>query len=281
MVEIAVITGLSGAGRSAAAAVLEDLGFYVVDNLPSSLLPTIVDLASQPGGIERLALVSGRRHDQLLPHVARMRAGGHRVTIVYLDASTPVLVQRYDATRRKHPLSDEAGGLLEAIELERSQLKPLKEHADLIIDSSELNVHQLKERLLTVFAREGSSQLQIAVESFGYKNGLPLDADIVMDVRFLPNPHWEESLRALTGHDPRVRDFVLERAVTSSFLDHFEHMLLDVLPHYQAEGRSYLTIAIGCTGGRHRSVAIAEEIARRFAAHGIAARTMHRDVTSG
>jgi UPF0042 nucleotide-binding protein len=278
MVEIAVITGLSGAGRSAAAAVLEDLGFYVVDNLPTSLLPTIVDLASQPGGIDRLALVSGRRHDELLPHVARMRADGHRVTIVYLEASTPVLVQRYDATRRKHPLSDEAGGLLEAIELERNQLNPLKGHADLVIDSSELNVHQLKERLVTVFERSGSSRLQIAVESFGYKNGLPLDADIVMDVRFLPNPHWEESLRPLTGHDPRVRDFVLERAATSSFLDHFEQMLLDVLPHYQAEGRSYLTIAIGCTGGRHRSVAIAEEIARRFAAHGIAAKTMHRDV---
>ena len=281
MVEIAVITGLSGAGRSATAAVLEDLGFYVVDNLPTSLLPTIVDLASQPGGIDRLALVSGRRHEELLPHVSRMRAEGHRVTIVYLEAATPVLVQRYDATRRKHPLSDEAGGLLEAIELERSMLNPLKEHADLVIDSSELNVHQLKERLVSMFEREGSSQLQIAVESFGYKNGLPLDADIVMDVRFLPNPHWEESLRPLTGHDPRVRDFVLERAVTSSFLDHFEHMLLDVLPHYQTEGRSYLTIAIGCTGGRHRSVAIAEEIARRFAAHGIASRTMHRDVAGG
>ena len=261
MVEIAVITGLSGAGRSAAAAVLEDLGFYVVDNLPTSLLPTIVDLASQPGGIERLALVSGRRHEELLPHVARMRAGGHRVTIVYLDASTPVLVQRYDATRRRHPLSDEAGGLLEAIELERTMLNPLKEHADLVIDSSELNVHQLKERLVGVFEREGSTQLQIAVESFGYKNGLPLDADIVMDVRFLPNPHWDEALRPLTGHDPKVRDYVLERAATSSFLD--------------------LMIAIGCTGGRHRSVAIAEEIARRFAAHGIAARTTHRDVSTG
>jgi UPF0042 nucleotide-binding protein len=281
MVEIAVLTGLSGAGRSAAAAVLEDLGFYVVDNLPTSLLPTIVDLASQPGGIDRLALVSGRQHDEVLPHVARMRADGHRVTIVYLEASTPVIVQRYDATRRKHPLSDEAGGLLEAIELERSILSSLKEHADLVIDSSELNVHQLKERLVGVFEREGSNQLQIAVESFGYKNGLPLDADIVMDVRFLPNPHWDEALRPLTGHDPKVRDFVLERAATSSFLDQFERMLLDVLPHYQAEGRTYLTIAIGCTGGRHRSVAIAEEIARRFAGHGIAARTMHRDVGGG
>ena len=278
MVEIVIITGLSGAGRSAAAAVLEDLGFYVVDNLPTSLLPTIVDLASQPGGIDRLALVSGRRHDELLPQVAHMRSQGHRVTVVYFDASTPVLVQRYDATRRKHPLSDDAGGLLEAIELERTALNPLKEHADLVIDTSELNVHQLKERLVNVFEREGSTQLQIAVESFGYKNGLPLDADIVMDVRFLPNPHWDEALRPLTGHDPKVRDYVLERAVTSQFLDGFEHMLLDILPAYQAEGRSYLTIAIGCTGGRHRSVAIAEEIARRFALHGIAARTMHRDV---
>jgi RNase adapter protein RapZ len=277
MVEIAVITGLSGAGRSAAAAVLEDLGFYVVDNLPTSLLPTIVDLASQPGGIERLALVSGRRHDELLPHVARMRADGHRVTIVYLDASTPVLVQRYDATRRKHPLSDEAGGLLEGIELERTMLNPLKEHADLVIDSSELNVHQLKERLVSVFEQQGSTQLQIAVESFGYKNGLPLDADIVMDVRFLPNPFWNEELRPLTGHDQPVRDYVLERPTTVEFLDSFDSLLRTVMPGYQAEGRSYLTIAIGCTGGRHRSVAIVEEIADRLRARGLAVRTTHRD----
>lgn len=278
MAEIVIITGLSGAGRSGAAAVLEDLGFYVVDNLPTSLLPTIVELASQPGGIERLALVSGRVHEDVLPHVAHMRAEGHHVTILFLEASTPVLVQRYDATRRKHPRSDDAGGLLEAIESEREALQTVKEQADLVIDTSELNVHQLKERLVRAFEREGSAQMQVAIESFGYKNGLPLDADIVMDVRFLPNPHWDETLRPLTGHDPRVRDYVLERGVTSAFLDHFERMLLDILPAYQAEGRSYLTIAIGCTGGRHRSVAIAEELARRFAAHAIAARTMHRDV---
>ena len=258
---------------------LEDLGFYVVDNLPTSLLPTIVDLASQPGGdIGRLALVSGRNHDNVLIEVARMRAEGHQVTVLFLDASTPVLVQRYDATRRKHPLADEAGGLLEAIERERVLLEPVRVVADLVIDTSELNVHQLKERLIGAFETGDRQQLQIAVESFGYKNGLPLDADIVMDVRFLPNPHWEEDLRPLTGHDPRVRDYVLERSVTSSFLEHLERLLIDVLPSYQAEGRSYLTIAIGCTGGRHRSVAIAEELARRFAAHGIPARTSHRDV---
>jgi UPF0042 nucleotide-binding protein len=279
--EIVIITGLSGAGRSGAAAVLEDLGFYVVDNLPTSLLPTIADLAAQPGGIERLALVSGRSHTDVLPHVAHMRSTGHHVTVVFLEASTPVLVQRYDATRRRHPLADRAEGLLEAIADERAELQRLKEQADLVIDTSELNVHQLKQRLVDAFERENTAQMQIAVESFGYKNGLPLDADIVMDVRFLPNPHWEEDLRPLTGHDPRVRDYVLERAVTSTFLDNFERTLLEILPAYQAEGRHYLTIAIGCTGGRHRSVAIAEDLARRFAAHGIATRTSHRDVSLG
>lgn len=282
MSDVVLITGLSGAGRSGAAAVLEDLGYYVVDNLPTSLLPTIVDLASQPGaGIDRLALVSGRNHDDVLPEVAGIRADGHRVEVLFLDASTPVLVQRYDATRRKHPFAGEADGLLEAIEVERGLLERVKEQADLVIDTSELNVHQLKERLVGAFEAPGSEQLQIAIESFGYKHGLPLDADIVMDVRFLPNPHWEESLRPLTGHDPKVRDFVLERSVTSSFLDHFDVMLNDLLPSYQGEGRSYLTIAIGCTGGRHRSVAIAEELARRFTDRGIAARTSHRDVGLG
>ena len=279
MASVVLITGLSGAGRSGTADVLEDLGFYVIDNLPTSLLPTIIDLASKPGGnIDRLALVSGRSHEDLLPEVARMRAEGHDVTLVFLDASTPVLVQRYDATRRKHPFAEEAGGVLEAIEHERSLLESVKSQADLVIDTSDLNVHQLKKRLVEAFEAVDHRQLQITVESFGFKHGLPLDADIVMDVRFLPNPHWVEELRPLTGHDPKVRDYVLERGATSSFLDNFEEMLVDVLPNYQAEGRAYLTIAIGCTGGRHRSVALTEELARRLATHGIAARTSHRDV---
>ena len=278
MSEIVIISGLSGAGRSGAAAVLEDLGFYVVDNLPTSLLPTIVDLASQPGaGIDRLALVSGRNHRDVLPEVAHMRAGGHRVTLLFLDATPPVLVQRYDATRRKHPFASETEGLLEAIERERALLDPLRAQADLVIDTSDLNVHQLKDRLVRAFALTDHHHMQIAIESFGFKNGLPLDADIVMDVRFLPNPHWEDELRPLTGHDPKVRDYVLERAVTSEFLDRFEGLLVQMLPSYESEGRSYLTIAIGCTGGRHRSVAIAEELARRFEARGIPARTSHRD----
>lgn len=279
MSEVALITGLSGAGRSGAAKAIEDLGWYVVDNLPTSLVEKIVELASAPSnGIDRLALVAGRDHGALLQRVAALRAAGHQVTLLFLDASTPELVRRYDATRRRHPLADEAEGLVESIELERERTQPVREAADLVIDTSNLNVHQLKERIVSSFATTAGEQLQIAVESFGFKHGLPLDADIVMDVRFLPNPHWDEDLRPLTGHDPAVRDYVIERAVTQEFLDHLETLLVSVLPSYQAEGRSYLTIAIGCTGGRHRSVAITEELARRLRNGGTAVRTGHRDI---
>jgi len=279
--EIVVVSGLSGAGRSAAADVLEDLGFYIVDNLPTSLLPTIVELAAQPSSdIARLGLVSGRNHEGLLREVAHMRTEGHDVTVLFLEASTPTLVQRYDATRRRHPFADETTGVLGAIERERSLLANVKDQADLVIDTSDLNVHQLKDRLIGAFAEVDHQHLQIAIKSFGFKHGLPLDADVVMDVRFLPNPHWDDALRPLTGHDPKVRDYVIERSTTASFLDHFEAMLLDVLPGYQSEGRAYLTIAIGCTGGRHRSVAVTEELARRFAERGIGARTAHRDISA-
>jgi UPF0042 nucleotide-binding protein len=278
--DVVLITGLSGAGRSGAAAVLEDLDYYVVDNLPTSLVPTIVQLAAQPaGGIDRLALVSGRNHVDLLPVVERLRAEGHLVRILFLDASTAVLVQRYDASRRKHPLAAESEGLLEAIERERTILKPIRGVADLIIDTTELNVHQLKERLIAAFAVLVDTHLQVAVESFGFKYGLPLDADIVMDVRFLPNPHWVDELRPLTGHDLLVSNFVLESAAAGPFIDRLEVLLAELVPQYEAEGRSYLTIAIGCTGGRHRSVAITNELVRRFSARGIATRSSHRDVS--
>lgn len=280
MAEIVLITGMSGAGRSAAADVLEDLGWYVVDNLPSSLVEKIVELASMPGsGIERLALVSGRNYGPVLDTVATLRSAGHKVTLLFLDAQDADLVRRYDATRRKHPLANEAPGLVEAIALERELLRGTRDAADLVIDTSELNIHQLKDRLVSAFDESRTSRLQVTVESFGYKHGLPLDADIVMDVRFLPNPHWEEHLRPLTGHDPAVRDYVVERSDTSTFLDKLEDLLRTILPAYEAEGRSYLTIAIGCTGGRHRSVAVAEELAARLRAHGTAARTSHRDVS--
>jgi RNase adapter protein RapZ len=271
--DIVLITGLSGAGRSGAAAVLEDLGWYVIDNLPTSLLDTIVDLASKPGSdIERLALVAGRQHVELMPRVAQLRADGHRVRVVYLDCVTSELVKRYDLSRRKHPLDAEADGLTEAIELERELLEPVKAAADLVIDTTDLNVHQLKAKLVDAFdADHGTTQMNLMVESFGFKHGLPMDADIVMDVRFLPNPHWEDRLRPLTGHDPAVRDYVLERADAADFLDRLDALLVATLPAYQAEGKSYLTVAVGCTGGRHRSVAVAET--------GRPVRVGHRDVS--
>lgn len=279
MAEIVLITGLSGAGRSGAADVLEDVGFYVVDNLPTTLINTIVDLAAKPGSdIGRLALVAGRQHEELLGKIGEIRASGHQVRVLYLDASTPEIVGRYNATRRRHPLADDTAGLVESIELERRQLAPVRDAADLVIDTTDLNVHQLKDRLVAAFDSATGSRLQVSVESFGFKHGIPLDADIVMDVRFLPNPHWEEDLRPLTGHDPKVRDHVLETAAGSDFVDRLDDLLSFLLPHYTSEGRSYLTVAIGCTGGRHRSVAVAEEIAGRLRGRGIAVRAGHRDL---
>ncbi len=260
--------------------VLEDLGWFVVDNLPTALIGTIVELAAKPSSdIERLALVAGRQHAEVLSKVGELRAAGHDVSVLFLDASTAELVRRYDATRRLHPLSEEADGLVESIELERATLDPVRGAADLVIDTSDLNVHQLKERVVRAFDSSRDSRLQVAVESFGFKHGLPLDADIVMDVRFLPNPHWEDDLRPLTGHDRKVRDYVLETAAGSNFVEQFDAMLATLLPQYESEGRSYLTVAIGCTGGRHRSVAVAEELAERLRARGVAVRTSHRDVT--
>lgn len=280
MADIVLITGLSGAGRSGVADVLEDLGWFVVDNLPTALIGTIVELAAKPtSDIDRLALVAGRQHAEVLDKVGELRANGHDVHMVFLDASTPELVRRYDATRRRHPLADETDGLVESIELERSMLEPVRNAADLVIDTSGLNVHQLKERIDHAFDTPTGSRLQVAVESFGFKHGLPLDADIVMDLRFLPNPHWESDLRRLTGHDPKVRDYVLETAVGSEFVDRFDELLAMLVPQYQAEGRSYLTVAVGCTGGRHRSVAVAEELAARLRGRGVAVTASHRDLS--
>ena len=279
MADILVITGLSGAGRSTTAAVLEDLGWYVVDNLPTSLVDTIVELAGAPGsGIERLALVAGRQHLELMPKVAAMRAAGHQVRVVYLDATTAELVKRYESSRRRHPMANDSDGLLEAIEIERTLLEPMRGDCDLIIDTSDLNVHQLKAKLMGAFEVSVSERLQVAVESFGFKHGLPLDADVVMDVRFLPNPHWDENLRPLSGLDQPVKDDVLSRPQAIEFLSSFQALLQSVLPHYASEGKSYLTIAVGCTGGRHRSVAIAEEIAHGLRASGQPVRVSHRDL---
>lgn len=282
MSDVLVITGLSGAGRSEAAKHLEDLGWFVVDNLPVSLVPKIVELGAGAATDEqRLGLVLGPGADQagLLEEIERLRHLEHRVRVLFLDATTPELVRRYGATRRRHPLDDGHGGVLDAIERERALLEPVKAAADLVIDTSGLTVHELKTRIVDAFAEAAPSELMhVAVMSFGFKQGLPLDVDLVVDVRFLPNPYWDDDLRPLTGLDEPVRAFVLGQPLTTHFLERYEHLLALLVPAYAAEGKSYLTIAVGCTGGRHRSVAIVEELATWLRAHGHSPRVIHRDV---
>ena len=280
MTDILVITGLSGAGRSQAADFLEDLGWFVVDNLPIELLDKIVELGTSTSSFDRLGLVAGPTTNPgaLAEAIARLRAD-HRVRVLFLDASTPELVKRYGSSRRKHPLDDGHSGIADSIERERQLLEPVKAAADLVVDTTELNVHQLKAIVVDSFATETEAEaMKIAVTSFGFRHGIPLDVDMVMDVRFLPNPHWVEHLRPQTGLDPDVRDYVLEQSVTKQFLDRFEGLLELLLPAYVAEGKSYLSIAIGCTGGHHRSVALAEEIASWLRAMGHRPRVTHRDI---
>jgi len=280
--DILVVTGLSGAGRSQAADDLEDLGWFVVDNLPVVLIDKVVELTGEAGGeIAKLCLVVGNARQQagILGAVDTLRTEGHRVRILFLEASTRELVRRYEATRRKHPLSDGTLGLEDVIERERQQIGEVKAAADLLIDTSGLTVHQLKNQLVQLFGPENAGDaLQVSVLSFGFKHGVPIDVDIVLDVRFLPNPHWDEELRPLSGLDESVKNFVLGQQLALDFLERVDSLLELVLPAYVHEGRSYLTIGIGCTGGRHRSVAMVEETAARMANRGYHPRVSHRDI---
>lgn len=283
MSELIVIAGMSGAGRTVAADNLEDLGWFVMDNLPPALIPKVAELAdgSSSAG-DRLALVvgSGRYHEEMAPLVAVLRSKFGRVQLVFLDASTDVLVRRYESSRRVHPFgATERGTLGEVIEAERLALEPLRAEADMVIDTSNLNVHQLRDRMLDAFSDGGAgTTMHTTVTSFGYKHGLPLDVDMVIDCRFLPNPHWVEELRPLSGLDEAVADYVLDQAVTGAFLARLERLLALILPFYVQEGKAYFTIAFGCTGGRHRSVAIAEQMAGVMGKLGHAPAVVHRDV---
>jgi UPF0042 nucleotide-binding protein len=281
--ELVVIAGMSGAGRTVAADNLEDLGWFVMDNLPPSLIPKVAELAdgSSHAG-DRLALVvgSGAYHEELAPLVNLLRSKFSRVQLLFLDASAEVLVRRYESSRRVHPFAaTESGTLGDVIEAERIALEPLRAGADLVIDTTDLNVHQLRERMVDAFSDSGAGHtMQTTVTSFGYKHGLPLDVDMVFDCRFLPNPHWVEELRPQTGLDPDVASYVLDQPVTGAFISRLERLLALILPFFVQEGKSYLTIAFGCTGGRHRSVAIAEEMAEVMGQLGHAPAVVHRDV---
>lgn len=285
MSEVVVIAGMSGAGRSVAADNLEDLGWFVMDNLPPELITKVAELADGSSvGADRLALVvgSGRHHEKVIPLVGALRHQVERLQLVFLDASTKVLVRRYESSRRRHPFDGDGtarGTLSEVIEAERVALEPLRAEADLVIDTTELTVHQLKARMLEAFGSPGSeTPMRTTVMSFGYKHGIPLDVDLVLDCRFLPNPHWVEELRPLTGLDAPVAEHVFDQPVTAAFLARLERLLALILPFYVQEGKSYLTVAFGCTGGRHRSVAIAERIAVALGQLGHAPAIVHRDI---
>ena len=286
MSEFLVVTGMSGAGRSTAAASLEDLGWFVIDNLPAALILNMAEMVNLPGAeIDRVALVIGRGSgstgsdylDDLPGLLDALAANSNRVRVLFLDASDEVLIRRYEGTRRRHPLV--ARGVEESIADERRLLAPIRARADLLLDTGELNTNQLRTRVLEAFGDEGgASSMRTSVVSFGYKFGLPLDVDVVFDCRFLPNPFWLEELRPFSGLDTPVREYVLAQPETKEFLDKVDGLLTGIIPSFEREGKSYLTIALGCTGGRHRSVTLAEALGARFREHGTAVSVFHRDV---
>ncbi len=278
-----IITGLSGAGKSFAIKCFEDMGDFCVDNLPTTLLPTFAELCAQSTReIRRIALGVDVREGEYLAHLVEilheLRLKGHTTEMLFLEAGDESLVRRYHETRRRHPLGGD-GNVLEAIRAERKALADLREIADRIVDTSGLTVHQLKQLLVDSYgAPKAQAALTVSLVSFGYKHGIPYDSDLVFDVRFLPNPHFVEALRPLDGREPAVREFVLKHEESRQLLDRLKDLLSFLLPFYQREGKAYLTVAIGCTGGRHRSVAIVEEVRSFLEAKGFPPVVAHRDL---
>ena len=280
MSEFLIITGVSGAGGSTAGDTFEDLGWFVIDNLPPALIGKVVELVQTPGSTtERVALVVRTEHylEELATALEQLRKSQSRVRVLFLEASDEVLVRRYENTRRRHPMSG-ADRVSEAIERERALLEEVKSEADVVVDTSDLNVHQLRDRLLDLFARESEAPLQTSIVSFGYKHGLPLDVDLVFDCRFLPNPHWVDGLRPLTGLDEPVQQYVGSQPETGDFLKRLDDLLELLLPAFVKEGKSYLSIGVGCTGGRHRSVYLAEELGAILRKRGFQPMVQHRDL---
>ncbi|MBO0847076.1 MAG: RNase adapter RapZ [Nocardioides sp.] len=279
--EVVVVTGMTGAGRSTAAKELEDLGFYVVDNLPPSLLRDVVRLVDESRGTSQpIAVVvdvrSGAFFDSLQANLAQ-HAVSRSTTLLFLDATDDVLVRRQEAARRPHPLQA-SGRLIDGLQRERRALANLRANADLVIDTSDLNVHQLTDRISEYFGTPDTTRLKVTVISFGFKYGIPVDADFVADMRFLPNPYWIPDLRPKTGRSPEVSAYVLGQPGAREFVDAYVHVLSGVAQGYLSEGKRFMSIAVGCTGGKHRSVAMTEEIARQMRETGYDVGTVHRDL---
>lgn len=279
--DLVILTGLSGSGKASALKAFEDLGFYAVDNMPVELMPPFAELVAHSRDIRRAALVVDVREGQSLERFPTILGEIRRTlptTVVFLEASKAALLARYSETRRPHPLGREER-VTRALQEERRLLEPIRQVADIIIDTTKFNVHELRAYIQSKFVRESDGKsLMISSVSFGYKRGVPLDADLVFDVRFLPNPHFVPEFRNLTGKDAKVENYIVSFPQTREFLDRVTDLLLFLLPHYIHEGKSYLTLAFGCTGGQHRSVMIAEEIARRLGRHGYPVKAAHRDM---
>ena len=282
--EVLILTGMSGAGRSTVAHALEDLGWYVVDNLPPTLLSDLIKQGVQ-SEISSLAVVvdvrGGKFFDELASSLAELKKSGANARVAFLDASDQALVQRFESTRRPHPLQG-TGRIVDGIAAERVKLQELLSQADVVIDTSNLNVHQLEKRTTEIFAQGLTQSVRVNVLSFGYKYGIPVDADLVLDCRFIPNPHWIPELRPLTGLDDKVKDNVLANSGVAQFVQSYVSVINQMLPGYLREGKKYLTVAIGCTGGRHRSVSVAREIASQLDGErdgfSVSAHASHRDV---
>jgi len=281
--ELLILTGMSGAGRSTVAHALEDLGWYVVDNLPPSLLPSLAEQSFESHA--SLAVVvdvrGGKFFDDLVSALETLKNSGTPYRLLFLDATDQSLVQRFESTRRPHPLQS-TDRIVDGIERERAKLENIRAQADVVIDTSNLNVHQLEKRTTEIFAAGMLATLRINVLSFGYKYGIPVDADLVLDCRFIPNPHWVPELRPLNGLDTPVAERVLGSEGVAEFVRSYVEVVTQMIPGYFREGKKYVTIAIGCTGGKHRSVAIAEEIARQLNSASqrleVSAHATHRDV---
>ena len=279
--ELVILTGLSGSGKLSALKAFEDLGFYSVDNLPLELVPQFADLVRQSAEIERAALVvdvrEGMRLDRF-PAILKKVRKALPTRVVFLEASDDALVRRFSETRRPHPLG-RSETVVKSIRAERKRLDPIRNVADIVLDTTKFNVHDLRAHINSQFERDaGDQSLMISSNSFGFKNGVPAEADLVFDVRFLPNPHFVPEFRKLTGKDPKVAKYVRQFPQTTEFLDKTSDMLKFLLPHYIKEGKSYLTVAFGCTGGQHRSVFIAEEMKKRLSKAGYRVKTAHRDM---
>ena len=280
--ELVVVTGMTGAGRSTVAKELEDLGYYVIDNLPPGLLMDVIRLVDESKGpAQPVALVidvrSGAFFDSLAVNLAQGSASGRHATLVFLEASDEVLVRRQEAARRPHPLQGD-GRLLDGLQREREVLAGLRGDADLVIDTSNFNVHQLTDRIADEFGTPLTVRLKVSVVSFGFKYGIPVDTDFMADMRFLPNPHWIPELRPHTGLDPEVADYVLEQPGATEFVERWVDLIAGVAEGYLGQGKRFAQVAIGCTGGKHRSVTVTEEVVRRLQARGIEARAYHRDL---